>query len=685
MKILIIGQDNFSIPKMDGHLIDFHIPVNEIKETIAYVLKSNAEVIIIQAEQTATETELYGGLELLIWLRIKGIKTHIVLVSLFSLEELIKNCKNAFILGSKGTSFFQIPFLPSSAELIELSKETSKDDNLKTYLSSIFDIIHFRHAYANVWGLKRLTEVHKLYFPDFALEDDKVDKVSVSLNYNIAEFLYSDKGKNTLSKDLDNDIKSSLGVIKSSHNLKILFIDDKAETGWLKYLKSFFTNESVEIVTIPILDNVQKMYHAFEQENDKSAIDFIISDLRLLTREDEITDYNMLVSIQLMKAILDKALPSGKFKYPKMRYMLLTASNQLLNFLNVLEDNNYLPHRICIKEGFDINNIESQIYNNYNSFVSGLQSTILHKFNNKGAKVANYSNYDAKLIEIFNSAIESKSWLSDIEIINNYFKDEGFTQIVLDSNLYYSEKPLIALTKNSNLIFSLPVFKELQRVANTREFSYREYLAEYFLNIYSSKINYCGMNDDDILEIERLFIEGKSDADFADNYFVRIIQYFSNIPESKVLFISKDVTKKRGVLPPVKQVKDFIKNSGKKNITVIDSPDNIVNRIKQLKVSLTKYESVTSVQSAVNNKKSNQCLKVKWCDCTLLQNGYDLKVKTDSGETHIRVGLNYRSGFKGYFEKLHKTSEEMKLKYNKETMKYNIENISVWINKAKKL
>lgn len=685
MKILTIGQDNFSTPNMDGYEVDCYLPTDSLPDVIKYVQESNADIIFIQAEQPAPESDLYGGLELLIWLRIKGVNTHIVLVSFFSLEALMKNTKNAFILGAEGTTFCQMPFLPYSAELAELSKNLSKDDNLKTYLSSIFDIVHFRHVYANVWGLKRLTEVHKLYFPDFDLGNHKVDNVSESLNYNIAEFLFSEQGKNTLSKELDNDIKSSLGVIKSSHHLKILFIDDKAETGWLKFLKSFFINESVEIVTIPIADDLQQMYRSFEYEYDKSPIDFIISDLRLLTREDKITDYNMLISIQLMKTILDNKLPSGKFKYPKMRYMLLTASNQLLNFLNVLDDNNYLPHRICIKEGFDINNIESQIYNNYNFFVSALQSTILHKFSNKGAKVANYSNYDAKLIEIFNSANDSKSWFPDIDIVNNYFKDEGFTQIVLDSNLYYSEKPLIALTQNNNLIFSLPVYKELERVANTREFSYREYLAEYFINIYSSKIDYCGLSDDDILEIEHLFIEGKSDSDFADNYFVKIIQHFSNVPDSKVLFISKDVTKKRGILPPVKQVKDFIKKSGKKNITVIDSPDNIVNRIKQLKVSQIKHENVTSGKTATNIKKSNQSLKVKWCDCTLLQNEYDLKAKIDTKEIHIRVGLSFRPGFKGYYEKLYKTSEEMELKYNKETMKYNIENISVWINKAKKL
>lgn len=191
MKILIIGQDNFSIPDMDGHLIDFHIPANEIKETIDYLLKSNAEVIIIQSEQTATETELYGGLELLIWLRIKGIKTHIVLVSLFSLEELIKNCKNALILGSKGTSFCQMPFLPSSALLIELSKEQSEVKNFRMYLSSLFDKIKFRHREANWWGVKSLWDVHNVIYNLRDAYPNSIEAYEKTLNNYIAKELFS--------------------------------------------------------------------------------------------------------------------------------------------------------------------------------------------------------------------------------------------------------------------------------------------------------------------------------------------------------------------------------------------------------------------------------------------------------------------------------------------------------------
>lgn len=191
MKILTIGQNNFSIPSMDGWEIDFYIPTPDIKETIAYVLKSNAEVVIIQAEQTATVSELYGGLELLIWLRIKGLETHIVLGSLFSLESLLKNTRYAIILGTKAATYCNIPVFPSAAELAEIAKERSKVEDLRICLSSLFDKIKFRHREANWWGVKSLWDVHNVIYNLSDAYPTSIETYQKTLNNYIAKELFS--------------------------------------------------------------------------------------------------------------------------------------------------------------------------------------------------------------------------------------------------------------------------------------------------------------------------------------------------------------------------------------------------------------------------------------------------------------------------------------------------------------
>lgn len=191
MKLLTIGQDNFSIPNMDGYEIDCYIPTDNFSAVIKYVQQSNADIIFIQSEQPAPESDLYGGLELLIWLRIKGIKTHIVLVSFFSLETLMKKTKNAFILGAEGTSFCQMPFLPSSAELIELFKEQSEVKNFRVYLSSLFDKIKFRHREANWWGVKSLWDVHNVIYNLRDSYPNSIEAYQKTLNNYIAKELFS--------------------------------------------------------------------------------------------------------------------------------------------------------------------------------------------------------------------------------------------------------------------------------------------------------------------------------------------------------------------------------------------------------------------------------------------------------------------------------------------------------------
>jgi len=570
MKILTIGQDNFSIPNMDGYEVDCYLPTDSLPDVIKYVQESNADIIFIQAEQPAPESDLYGGLELLIWLRIKGVNTHIVLVSFFSLEALMKNTKNAFILGAEGTTFCQMPFIPYSAELTELSKNLSKDDNLKTYLSSIFDFVHFRHAYANVWGLKRLVEVHKVFYPHFDNSQISYGDVLNSLNYIIGEFIYHRSElniNNQIRKNIESAIDNLQIEIRKASDLNILFIDDKAETGWKILLESLL---KVRINTLSIKNiNSDNLIKQFEELYSKQEIDVIISDLRLYPSEDDLTDYNQFKSIELLKYIFDKKI-ERKLVYKNLRYVLFTASNQLLNYKNVVKSNKYTPSGIFIKEGFDVNINENQQEQNYLNLINATLPAIAESYNKKGARIETIEESEIDKIKLVENALESNAWSENILKIKQELDKYDF--VFLDTNTYLNQKPLIALSGSSKVKYLYPVYKEIERIISTRESTYRVFIGDLIQKRYCQVATKLGLSSNMIFEIDQKFVEGTGLKDLADGYFLPIIQSIKtdDINRNKsILFITND--KKED--SPYVNVKNWIAKNQMSDINVFSSAE----------------------------------------------------------------------------------------------------------------
>lgn len=678
MKILTIGQDNFSIPNMDGYEIDCYIPIDNLPAVIKYVQQSNADIIFIQAEQPATESDLYGGLELLIWLRIKGVNTHIVLVSFFSLEALMKNTKNAFILGAEGTTFCQMPFLPSSAELIELSKEPSKDDNLKTYLSSIFDIVHFRHAYANAWGLQRLVEVYnKIFYNDkFKITPTNESK---SLNYNIGEFLYK-KNDSNITGFNNSDIVRFRNYIWKYNRLNILYIDDKADQGWLSFLKHLF-NDTVTFCSLDLTaTTVTDLYSQFENLNQNKKIDFIISDLRLYAFEDIVTDYDQLVSIKLMKFIFDKR-ENNRLKYPKLNYMLFTASNQLLNYKTTLENNRYTPSTLFIKEGLDIQNRDNQQYQNFLNLLKSLNKIANEKHRKKGDEVEGFDDEEEKKIDDFISKNKSNKWGKSLNEFERVF--DKFTYVILDSNMYIRDVPLLPLTGHKNIVLTYPVYKELERIAFSRESSLRVYLANYFIFANVGKESKIGLSNQDIEFIDHKFNEGEGLADIADSYFLKTIKEISTDRNNQVLFITNDITEKNGRIPPYYQVENWVNSQKIANVFVYTFFGNQFGKMV-FDERLDRFISVNeNPKLKANNSLSmsvKELTKVKWKDCVLSINCEKITANIDGNQFVAKIGKSHQPGFKTVFEKLSKTEEEFEIQPDGF-----IHNISGWKSTANKL
>jgi hypothetical protein len=666
MKILTIGQDNFSIPNMDGYETDCYIPTDSLPDVIKYVQQSNADIIIIQSEQTAPESELYGGLELLIWLRIKGIKTHIVLVSFFSLEALMKNTKNAFILGAEGTTFCQMPFLTSFSELIELSKESAKEDNLKTYLSSIFDIVHFRHAYANVWGLKRLAEMHNLVSQNSDLDLSSND-INNSINYNIAEYIFKPQITYPLNVD---DIKFLNNALTSiwDYNGRVIYLDDQANTGWFDLLKSILGKDLIKI-DFEEHDNESTLFNKFEKIQNGRPIDLFICDLRLKDKEEDILDFKELISYKLIKKIRDKNA--------KQKLIYFSATNDLNKYKSLLagargNPDKYKPQFIFTKEGIDQNLTLEQSFNNYQNLINFFD--LLFRVEKSIKKVQELSLFDLmKAEQIEQISLEIEKLNHPIENPASPF--DKYDLIIFDTNSFYQpdvsikilryihkylEKSCVHLSvfaemKNFSIVHRGKAEKEVQCLLASK-------CSDYFV---SSKFNLSEecMTQQEIDKAKKLTL----DKDFADKYLILLCKEKSS--ELKVLFVSGDkakgTNKKRNEEDgPVPQLRKWIKEHQNGNLSICSPRNFFTFSPSNTSINLISNETLnlaTPIQTQQSKKLKKERPKIKWKDCFLSNGCKEMIADFDGNQFVIKIGKSYQGGFKTVFEKLSQTEEQFEI------------------------
>ena len=629
MKLLLIAPAGNCLmpikPELSGECYSL---TGNLDSDIKIIENKNADLVIIPIEQSATylDSHLLGGLELFVWLRIKGIETHVIITSFFSLQQIMQKEKLGFVLGSKGVSFQQIPSYQFGINYTALVDDKAKDDNLKSYLSAVFDIANFRHAYANVWGLKRLVEVHKKY--DITFDDSKIkfSQIESSLNYQIANFIFGVDLNQQLSDSrignyiagyTMNDGKNIKGVRKEIKELnvfryktpvtKILLIDDQAETGWECLLKSILPNNiDLEKLTISETETVDTLKKKFESNYIDNSFLMVILDLRLLKSEEHEGDYEKLLSVKLMKQMLSRPHNSkqNSFYYPYLKFLLFTASNQLHNMLSVINTNEHIPHRIFIKEGFDINQTKDQLYKNYLLLLQSIYHTASANYRNNPKRLESFILEEQNKIEHFQREIDEVRWQNEInQIYTNTLSN--FTHIVLDTNIFYLDNPLIALSPDANIILLYPVYMEMLRILNDREQTYRKFCAEYFLELFKNKIGNTPFDSRDTDAIDEAFARGNSDI--ADNYFKKAVEYYTKDSNNKILFITNDTKGKAGNnknQSPKDAVLEWKTINNIENITVATAFKCIIEIQDPSKEQILKWLSGNHAQNQTSNNNT---------------------------------------------------------------------------------
>jgi len=173
----------------------------------------------------------HKGVELLTWLRIRGVMNHCVLYSFERVGQLPKRDRKNLLIFSKGITFIQLPRNLSTIKFGLIKDDTADKENLKAYLRSVFDVTKFRHRDANWWSMKVMWDVHRIaQAGDFHDEYPQHVKDNISkLNNAVGVFLNELEVVN-ISKKIEDALHPFLTKKEELAGLLLLY-DKRAKSG----------------------------------------------------------------------------------------------------------------------------------------------------------------------------------------------------------------------------------------------------------------------------------------------------------------------------------------------------------------------------------------------------------------------------------------------------------------------
>jgi hypothetical protein len=297
----------------------------------------------------------FQGIELLRWLRVKGVNNHCILTGFLprnELLDLIKDDVRKAIVATRGTTYVQLP----SARIEAGEAELADEDQIKSLFRLDMDLREIRHNEANAYGLRKLREHHSLVEPETGPSGPDGDG---DIIHEIVRYVFSTR---SAAKPTPEDVrlaKRRLDALRAVPDKSVIYVDDQAKKGWSDFLKVVLGPCSfVEIVPAQT-ETPDSLYRRITASINQNGgwIDFVnrnhlfISDLKLLDREREVTNYKELLCYKT----LEKLRPVGRKgeRDTRLRTMYFTASNDLSKVKGLLENKDCNPHLIFTKEGAD--------------------------------------------------------------------------------------------------------------------------------------------------------------------------------------------------------------------------------------------------------------------------------------------------------------------------------------------
>lgn len=218
-KTFLKAHDHIGLPDsvevLAHQLAKLPLPVESVSGNHQLLQTDDILLINVNLLIGSEKRQYRKGIELLTWLRVKGVMNHCAMYSFESIEHIARADRKNHILFSKGTSFVRLPDNFVDLNFDGLSKELADDLDLKKCFKSIFDVNAFRHRDANWWGVKQLWDVHKIASEGSFTADypEHVTKQLLQLNNAVAGYLHGLEVKDVV-KTVDE-------FKKRHHQLKI--------------------------------------------------------------------------------------------------------------------------------------------------------------------------------------------------------------------------------------------------------------------------------------------------------------------------------------------------------------------------------------------------------------------------------------------------------------------------------
>lgn len=215
------------------------------------------------------------GIELLIWLRIKGVMNHCVLYSFETFHTLLNRKHEHLIAASFGTSFIQLPDGFCKFDYSKQHENVANKEDIKKTLKAIFDsgdkgdIIRYKHRGANWWGVKALCEVYKVIEDSNFKYPSHVDTELLILNNAIIKFIY--QLENTKLEEIIDQERKSREIFIASIRPKLTELEEKLEES--KIFEIFGLEDFKNIINeIAIIENSLSSYYSTDLIEDRKKL-----------------------------------------------------------------------------------------------------------------------------------------------------------------------------------------------------------------------------------------------------------------------------------------------------------------------------------------------------------------------------------------------------------------------------
>lgn len=420
MKIIIDSNSKFAkalATEIGGTAEPINHDLNELCETLkAKINLKTVFFINCELELPGHQRQDFVGVEILKWLRLKGVNNHCVMYSFLPLTAIIKRNPLKAILTSKGVTFVQCPFNPLAISS-EAYKEQAERENLLPFFRGEIDLIKIRHELANIWGAERMNWLLR------------IPTKPIGTNYSI-ELL---KFTSPLNQQLRPDIRDLNLLIENftANGKKIFYYDDMSDM-WRPALNHLFGGPNIEII-----DSRITKYDELIDRIGKERPGCLLLDVRLENETDtrEAEDYSG-----------SKLLYQIKEKFFTLPVIMFTASNKAETVRALLKIG---ADYVWSKEGIDEGNNGIQTLKRAISLHAEV-SRALTKFKNK--------TYEKLYGNEYNLSVVNNN-LNQIKKSINKLKQ--YDCLYIDSN-YFIE----SIKENYFLLFQsfLIVNRELRQV-----------------------------------------------------------------------------------------------------------------------------------------------------------------------------------------------------------------------------